>query len=227
MLSISGPMRGAGSADYYLILAQDDYYVSASEFPGYWLGKGASQLGLEGQVHREVFRNLLDGTSPDGSRPLVQNAKKEDRQSGWDLTLSAPKSVSVLWALGPPEIRAEIERLHQESVRFALGYLEKRAGLTRRGKGGAIQEAAALSFAVFQHGSSRALDPQMHSHGVLLNVGVREDGSTGALVTREIFRLKMKAGYLYRERLAFKLTRTFGVTLEAQKVGFRVVGVPE
>jgi len=220
-------MRGAGSADYYLTLAQDDYYISASEFPGYWLGKGASQLGLKGQVHREVFRNLLDGMSPDGSRPLVQNAQKEDRQSAWDLTFSAPKSVSLLWALGPPEIRAEIERLHQESVLFALGYLEARAGLTRRGKGGAIQETAALSFAVFQHGSSRALDPHLHSHSVLLNVGVREDGSTGALVTREIFRRKMKAGSRYRERFALRLTQTFGVTIQWQKVGFRVVGVPE
>jgi len=80
------PRRGAGSADYYLSLAQDDYYAAGSESPGYWQGKGARQLGLAGTVQREAFKHLLAGMSPDGSRPLVQNAHEEDRQCAWDLT---------------------------------------------------------------------------------------------------------------------------------------------
>jgi len=220
-------MRGAASANYYLNLAQDDYYISATESPGYWLGKGARQLALGGRVQRDLFKNLLEGMSPDGSRPLVQNAREEDRQSAWDLTFSAPKGVSVLWALGPAEIRDEIERIHQRSVGVATAYLEENAGLTRRGKGGAIQERAALTFAVFQHGSSRALDPQIHSHCVLLNIGVRADGTTGALKTNEVFRHKIRAGSLYRKQLEIELKRSFGVTIQRQKVGFRVVGVPE
>ena len=112
MLSISGPMRGAASADYYLNLSQEDYYVSGSEVPGYWLGKGARQLDLAGKVHRDDLKSMLNGMAPDGSRPLVQNAQHEKRQCAWDLTLSAPKSVSVLWALGTPEIREKIEQMH-------------------------------------------------------------------------------------------------------------------
>ena len=99
MLSISKPMHGAGQGNYYLGLAREDYYLSGGEPPGLWHGEGASRLGLSGVVEPEKFRNLLNGFSPDRLHPLAQNAGRNDRQSGWDLTFSAPKSVSVLWAL--------------------------------------------------------------------------------------------------------------------------------
>ena len=220
-------MHGAASADYYLNLAQEDYYASGTEAPGYWVGHGAERLHLGAKVRRAVLSNLLIGVSPDGSQPLVQNAGRKDRQCAWDLTFSAPKSVSVLWALATPEVRREIEQIHQEAVSFALGQVEERAGLTRRGKGGAIEERAALAFAVFQHGTSRALDPQLHSHCLLMNAGVRDDGTTGALKTLQVFRQKMTTGSAYREWFSEAMTRTFHVGIEPQKVGFRVLGVPQ
>ncbi len=99
MLSISPPIKGVGHAEYYLLLAQADYYTAWGNEPGCWFGEGARRLGLEGTILSEAYENLLWGRSPDGSRPLVQNAGDEDRQTALDMTFSAPKSVSVAWAL--------------------------------------------------------------------------------------------------------------------------------
>ena len=93
MLSIAALSGGQGN--YYLKLARDDYYLKGGEPPGRWLGEGASALGLTGQVQRAEFKNLLRGYSRDGETPLIQNAGKPNHQSGWDLTFSVPKSVSV------------------------------------------------------------------------------------------------------------------------------------
>ena len=227
MLSISQPLKGAGQEEYYLQLAREDYYAHPLEEPGRWLGKGAEILGLRERVYGPEFRNLLRGLSPHGTRPLVQNAGADDRQCGWDLTLSAPKSVSVAWALGPERVREEIERAHQEAVEVAMDYLERYVGITRRGKGGSIKEHAALAMATFRHGSSRALDPNLHTHCVLVNVACRADGTTGSVQSLDFFRAKMKIGRLYRDALAQHLEHRLGFVVEQEPVGFHIVGVPK
>jgi hypothetical protein len=136
MLSISPPMSGSGKGDYHLKLSHEDYYLEGGEPPGQWSGRGAEQLGLEGQLDQDQFRNVLSGKSPDGKNDLVQNAGAEDRQSGWDLTFSAPKSVSVAWPQSEGETRKQIQEAHREAVEKALQYLDENAGFTRRGKGG-------------------------------------------------------------------------------------------
>ena len=226
MLSISAPIKGAGRGNYYLDLTRVDYYANTIEQPGQWFGHGTRKLALEGPVEREAFLNLLSGCAPMDRQPLVQNALDPDRQSGWDLTFSAPKSVSVLWAMAPEDTRLQIEQIHQQAVESALRYVEETAGITRRGKGGAIKEAAELVFATFQHGSSRAQDPQLHTHAVLINLGLRQDGTTGTLQTIRLFREKMVAGGLYQGALAGGLTQRLGLAIEPAKVAFHVRGVP-
>ena len=181
MLSISPPLTGAGQGDYYLELAREDYYTKGGEPPGHWHGQGAKALGQKGQVTPDDLRSYLDGYSPSSKAAYVQNAGKEDRQAGWDLTFSAPKSVSVLWSQASPEVRKEIQAAQQEAVNKALSYLESEAGITRRGKGGGDKEQAGLVFATFEHGTSRAQDQQLHTHALLLNIGVRADGTTGSI----------------------------------------------
>src|SRR5438477_85651 len=117
MLSI-GPM-GFGSDEYYLFLAQEDYYLNDGEPPGRWWGVGAAQLGMQGQVTKDQLALLMNGFSPEGE-PLVQNAGSSDRRPGFDLTFSAPKSVSALWAIGTDELRAEIEAAHAAAVNAGL-----------------------------------------------------------------------------------------------------------
>ena len=226
VLSISNPMSAANLENYFMRLAQEQYYASALEEPGRWYGEGAAQLGLRGTVAREHFHNLLAGLSPDGRRPLVQNAGKPDRQAGWDMTFSAHKRMSVVWGTGPEFVRPALEESHRFAVEAALAQAEAEAGITRRGKGGKIKERAALTFALFQHGSSRANDPQLHTHAVLLNVGLRRDGTAGALQSRDFFRLKMKLGALYQKELAAQLQSRLGLKMEPAKIGYRIAGVP-
>ena len=228
MLSISLPMRGGGSGDYYLKLAQQEYYTKSVGRPGEWFGKGAEALGLQGKVQADQFKNLLEGRSPDGSKSLVQIQKweKRERQSGWDMTFSAPKSVGVLWSQSSEEVRAIIEDAHQAAVKKALAYLETEAAITRRGAGGREWEKTKVVFALFQHGTSRANDPQPHTHAVLVNLSVRADGTTGALRSKGFFENKMNAGAVYQLEFATELREKMNLKVVADRVGFHIEGVP-
>jgi len=221
MLSISNPMQ-AGASAYYA-----DYYQKHAKAQGYWLGSGANQLKLGQEVEPNQLESLLLGYHPRTHEPLVQNPGRADRQGAWDLTFSAPKSVSVLWSqLLKPE-RAMIERAHSEAVQEAIAFLENEAGFSRRGKGGKIVERAGLVFALFLDYTSRTLDPQLHTHALLFNVAVRWDGTTGTIRSQDFFERKMALGALYRDALAANLSENFGWELEPDQTSFRVKGVPE
>src|SRR5271157_5341469 len=109
MLSISSPMKAGGLVNYYLGHEQADYYFDGIWQQGRSVGGAAEALGLAPEVQRSQFEHLLEGFAVDGHKPLVQNAGDPDRAAAWDLTFSAPKSVSVLWAMASLEVRAQIE----------------------------------------------------------------------------------------------------------------------
>ena len=184
---------GKGQGTYYVGLACEDYYLEGGEPPGRWLGQGAAALGLTGQVERELFLKAFDGCDANG-RPLVQNAGDPKRQPGWDLTFSAPKSVSTVWAIGDSEMRTAIQDAFFASVKSAMKTVEEGA-TTRRGHGGEIKEAAQFVIATFEHGTSRAQDPNLHIHALVLNLGVRADGTTGTLESQNFYRWKMAVGF--------------------------------
>ena len=224
MLTISKAIK-AGQGEYYLSLAGvDDYYTAGSEPPGYWLGSGAGALGLAGEVDKEQFRHLLRGLSPDGDRKLVRNADSE-RRAGWDLTWSAPKSVSVAWSQADPETRERIEQCLRRAVAAGVAYLEPIGGISRRGEDGRLHEAARLVFAAFLHSTSRAQDPQLHLHTILQNVGVRHDGSTGTLEPKALYRHQMAAGALFRAELAHVLETELGLRCRREGRSFELLGV--
>lgn len=223
MLSID--KMSSGQQGYYTQLAREDYYLEGGEPPGQWRGQGAEALSLFGEVSPELLSELFQGRL-DGEA-LVQNAGSPKRTPGWDLTFSAPKSVSVAWSQADRAAGNEIRAAHQEAVDRALGYLEERAAWTRRGRGGAELESCKLIFATYEHGTSRAQDPQLHTHALLMNAGVREDGSTGALDTRELYILKLTAGTLYRAELARQLEQRLGLLSVQDGTSFRLEGVPQ
>jgi Ti-type conjugative transfer relaxase TraA len=226
MLSISAPLSGAGQGDYYLDLAREDYYLKGGEPPGGWFGKGASDLGLFGEVKREdLHRSLLGFDCYDN--PLVQNAGSDVRQSGWDLTFSAPKSVSVVWSQGSEEVRSGIQQAHDQAVKKALSYLEDHATVSRRGKEGRIKEPVGMTAALFQHGTSRAQEPQLHTHAVVMNLAVRSDGTTGTIESRGFFAHKMAAGALYRAELSAQLEKNLGLQSHRERGWFELSGVSE
>lgn len=224
MLSISPPLK---TPDYVLSLATANYYTEGGEPLGRWYGDGAEALGLSGTVSPKVLRRLFEGLSPDGKSRLVQEVVQNGRrrQAGWDLTLSADKSVTIIWALSDASERQIIETCHTEAANVAKDFLQEHAGLTRRGKGSKRIEPAALIWAMFQHGTSRNNQPQLHTHCLLLNLGIRSDGTTGSIVTKEIFRLKMIAGLIYRQELGHLLKRRLGLSLRQERSWFSVDGI--
>lgn len=214
-----------GQGAYYAGLAREDYYLAGGEPRGLWLGTGAGRVGLNGEVRNDEFLEIFDGFHR-GER-LVQNAGKENHRPGWDLTFSAPKSVSVAWSQADPEIALEIRAAQLSAVESAIGYLQENALWTRRGRGGVELERCSVVVAAFEHGTSRAQDPQLHTHALLLNVGVREDGGTGALETQSLYDHKMAAGAVYRAELARQLERRLGLVAEREGSWFELRGVPE
>lgn len=220
MLSVAKPKRGGNGGGYYC-----RYYSEHSRGEGFWVGSGAELLGLPEHVEKDAFNNLLKGFSPDGVYALVQNAGSEKHQGFWDATYSVPKSLSALYAAAP-ELRQGIREAGEKSLRENLEELEPLIGASRQGKGGEKKVPAALTYGVFFHDTSRAEDPQLHWHCVLINVGVRPDGTTGALDTRALYAHKMYAGRLFREKLAAELSRQLGLEIEWEKNGFHINGVP-
>ncbi|CAN5319596.1 hypothetical protein BH10ACI1_BH10ACI1_17470 [soil metagenome] len=219
MLSI-----GKAQGGYYVSLAKDDYYTQGGEPNGVWHGRGAEALGYTGEIDKDDFLKLCDGVGKDGEA-LTQNAGDKNHVAGWDLTFSAPKSVSVLWSQADFETRLKIQKIQFEAVTKALDYLEEEAGLTRRGHLGESKEKCKLVFATFEHGTNRNQEPQLHTHAIAQNVGVREDGTTGTILSRPLYRFKMSAGALYRAELAHKLNTELGLEIEKTKDAFEIKGV--
>lgn len=220
MLSI-GRMHGT---EYYVGFAKEKYY-GGGDTPTLWRGEGAAKLGLVGSVESDAFRAIFAGFDTDGNA-LVQNAGKKERRPGWDLTFSAPKDVDVLWGISGAAEREEIVACHVEAVQAGLDFIENVAGWTRRGKGGAILEKAALVIATFRHGTSRALDPNLHTHCLFANVGISQDGRTRTIHSLPLYVWKMAGGAIYRLALAHALQRRLGLVVEKAKDGFTIRGVP-
>lgn len=226
------------NAEYHLRLAREDYYTKGGGEPkGKWIGSVAGHFGLEGKpVRNRQLRQLLDGYSPkNAAQKLVQNAGSKKRQKGWDLTFSAPKEVSLLWAAASQSTRKRISKCQQEAVKASVGYLEQHAVLSRRGKDGVDLERGRLLVAAFEHSTSRAEDPNLHTHCLVSNLCQRIDGTFGTLnssVTEKttynsLLRHIKAGGAIYRTELAFQLERLgFSIDSEQDGVAFRVSGVP-
>jgi conjugative relaxase-like TrwC/TraI family protein len=222
VLSIDKPGKGSSSSAYYW-----DYYNLECSEAAEMFGTGAELFHLHGEPERVHFENFRAGRTPYGEVDLVRNAGHPDRDTHWDLTFSAPKSVSILYALGTDDVRRQVVEAHKCAVREGLKYIEEHAAITRRGKGGSIREHAGIVGTFFTHDASREHDMQLHSHAVVMNIGIRPDGSTGALHSVELFRHKIAGGQVYQDALARELTQRLGIVTEKEKVGFHIQGVPK
>jgi len=214
--------KEAAAASHYYSERSADYYLKGStSHDGLWIGQGSARLGLAGGPDREQLQLALAGYL---AGRKVQNAGRANRQMGWDLTFSAPKSVSLAWAFAAPAHQLEILRAHQAAAKVAHDYVESKT-TTRRGKGGRIKEPAYLASALFTHYTSREGDPQLHSHVVIPNFCVRSDGTIGTLKSEPLYHLKLTAGALYQAELAARM-RVLGYGIESEDKGtFRLLDV--
>lgn len=220
-------LNAINSIAYYEELAKEDYYQGGGEPPGKWIGLGARAMDLTNQIDTTSYRRVFNGFSPEG-KPLCENAGANHRP-GWDLTFSAPKSVSMLFARADEELRKAIQDVQQHAVEEAFGFIEQHASFTRRGKGGHIQErVTGLIGATFEHSTSRAQDPQLHTHCLIANLAPRADDTWGTLESKHFFLWQMASGAIYRSALANGL-RGLGFEVEAVEghKHFEVKGVDQ
>ena len=224
MLSIS-QVHGDGS--YYTSLGRDDYYLNAAEPCGRWGGDGAEALGLSGDIDPQVFKNLMAGFSPDGKTAYFKNSGTEGRRSASDLTFSPPKSFSEIWAAshGLPNLERIFREIQWAAVERAMAHLQETAAIGREGRGGKERVPILFVWTGFEHGTNRNLDPQLHIHALLINLGI-SNGKPVPISTQAIYRQKMVAGVLYRAELANLLRQRLGLELEAKQSWFEVAGVP-
>lgn len=223
---------GRGNKNYWIEAVAEggeDYYTKPGEAPGQWMGELAAELGLEGEVDREAYSALLDGKNPvtgdvlvkrPEPRVFVDAAGKTRRLEpilGYDIRFSAPKSVSLLWAIGSPEVQAIVERAVDCAVRESLAHLEHEACFVQRGKGGAVIERGGGFLSMgFLHRSSRAGDPALHVHVVTANMTrALSDGRWLSLANPKrqspLLRDAKSTGYVFQAVLRGELTRELGV----------------
>ncbi len=217
MLSIG--KLGLGQQGYYekqVGQGRDDYYTGRGEAPGEWAGAGARELGLEGRVEAGQFTALLEGRDPRAAEGRLRASERQPEVAALDLTFSAPKSVSVLFAVAPAEVSAALVECHEQAVRAALGFLEAEAVFVRRGQGGArFEHAGGLIAASYRHRMSRALDPQLHTHVVAANLARGEDGRYTALHHPSLYRAARTAGFLYQAHLRAAVRDRLGLEWSA------------
>jgi conjugative relaxase-like TrwC/TraI family protein len=208
-----------GSWRYYdreVAQGLENYYLAAGEEPGRWIGSGAAQLGLAGEVDGDRLEALFDrGCDPvTGAalgRPFVHYVNRST-VTGYSLSFSPPKSVSLLWALGDPEVTAEVREAHDQAVATAVSFLERHACFSRTGKAGVFQvDTEGFVAAKFVHRMSRALDPQLHTHVLVANKVCGVDGVWRSIDGRELYGMQKPAGMLYNAALRAELSRRLGV----------------
>ena len=182
MLSLSNVGNGQAAVSYYE--AADDYYTS-DHLPSAWWGVGAASLGLQGVVDSGEFAALLDGRLPSGETLHYAAA---GRRGGTDGTFSAPKSVSMQALVGGD---SRIIQAHQVAVERALAYAQTLVGCRVTEDGITHSERTGnMVVARFTHDLSRACDPQLHTHCVMVNATRRADGQWRAADNHPIYRTK-------------------------------------
>ena len=252
MSVMSASSIGAGKAGGYarylegktVAPERGDYYLTPAgelaEAPGRWLSEPDAlvRLGVDpaGAVAGPAFIALMEGRHPGDGSWLRRAGADGSRGGGIDVTFSAPKSVSVVWALADPWQREQLEAAHERAVERSVAYMRERVAVVRRRYGAGVVEEPAkdLVAAAYRHTTARGVegaaapDPHLHTH-VVITGATREDDRFVAVASRPIFRAGRELGAFYRSALAKELTRE-GYAIE-QGTGthgryFELAGVP-
>jgi conjugative relaxase-like TrwC/TraI family protein len=218
MLSMAKVARGRQG--YYLatVAAGREHDGGLVERDGLWLGAGATAQGLTGRVDPSDLDAVLAGRNP-ATGELISASHVRVTVAGIDCTFSAPKSVSLLHALGPTDAMSETELAHDAAVSHTLTFLEDEAGRTRRRSGTTVQSVAVdgLTAAGFLHRTSRAPDPHLHTHVIVANCGRGADGRWSALDCRALYANCGTASGLYEAHLRHELGERLGIRFLARE----------
>ncbi|MEP9403539.1 MobF family relaxase [Sphingomonas sp. VNH70] len=220
----------SGAANYF---GKDDfvsgeYYTDekAGEV-SIWGGEGAAAVGLGGTVFKETFAKVLNGELPSGERVMDQ---RDTRRPGYDLTFSAPKSVSVMAYIAGDKRILGPDGAHTKAVQQTMAWVEKNLAETRITKDGKTEtvKTGNLVYALFQHDTSRALDPQAHIHAIVANLTRGPNGKIHALHADRIWSNNTVIGSIYHSHLRDELEKLgYQVRLDGKHGTFEIVGVPK
>ena len=224
MLTIFALNNAKQAAKYY---EEDNYYVKGSIesiAATHWWGKGAEALGLSDYVDPERFVELLNGKIDKNT--ILERIRHDGgvtHKPGYDLTFSAPKSVSMLAEIGQD---FRIYDAHNKAVNAALAYLQSRVSQYRKTVNShtEVMKADNLIVGKFRHDTSRSvedesrpnsatIDCQLHTHCVVINAVKGDDGKWRSLFEKPIFDFKMTGGMIYRSALAMEL-KALGYQIE-------------
>jgi conjugative relaxase-like TrwC/TraI family protein len=202
------------------MLAQVDYYAG-HESPSRWMGSGLGRVGLHAgeSVDTEQFTGLMNHKTPSGEAMSV--ARTHGKVAAFDHTFSAPKSVSLLYAFGDDHVRREVAAAHQSAVAEALNYMEERSSQSRLGvrfrdaEGNRrfttrTLESEGYVAAGFDHFTSRANDPQVHTHVIVINRVWTGDGWR-AIDAKRAYAHAKAGGTAYQAMLRDELTQRLGI----------------
>jgi len=220
--SVAALKSAAQAASYY---EADDYYADG-ESPSAWFGEGAHALGLSGEVDRATFAAGLKGDLPNGQQLGTVRGGEREHRPGWDMTFSAPKSVSIMAEVAGDR---RLVDAHDKAVKVALSYVERHGAATRMRAQGEIRtvETGKLAVATFRHNTSRAQDPQLHTHSVILNATQDASGFWRSVESLAFFRIYKDAGAIYRQALAHEARQLGYGVREGKGSTFELAGVPE
>lgn len=175
----------------------------------------------------ETLVRLADGFRPGNAPniPLVRNAGSARRVALHDFTLSAPKSVSVAWALAGDGLRTDMEAVHLQAARSFLSVMADQIHC-RLGAGGKLRCPCPVVAVLFPHQTSRALDPQIHIHCVLINLTITQSGRGAAIEVRRALDWIGAAACVYHAQLAHGL-KSLGFRIQQSEMLFELQEIPE
>ena len=225
--TVAAPSQGVS---YY---ERDGYYAKDDpehKIASAWAGKGAEALGLSGTVDPDTFKAVLEGHVPDGSGRRLGRIGPEgelQHRPGRDLTFSAPKSVSLVALVGGDE---RVVKAHDQAAKDTLAWVEENTAKTRMAdkKNKRMVQAGNQKTvaATFRHDTSRNLDPQLHTHAVLANMLLGEDGKWRSMSNEALYRQQKLIGIIYRSELAHRLSKMgYGIQKSHSDGRFEIAGV--
>lgn len=245
-MSIDYYLNSSMTADSHVTQKPHDmtaYYTETETPAGRWFGSGLEGLGIANgeEVTRTGARRLYEdacdpstgeplGRRMSGTRPKPVAAKtpagrlamgNRESVAGFDLTFSAPKSVSTLWALGDYATQSKIEAAHHQAMQETLQWVESNVAQSRAGHGGVAHVAVkGLVGSSFDHWESREGDPQLHSHAVISNRVQREsDGEWVTLDSYTLHRHVVAISETYNSLLFDRLHDQVGALPESRVTG--------
>ncbi|MBO0783187.1 MAG: relaxase domain-containing protein, partial [Ktedonobacteraceae bacterium] len=230
MLTISKPLGSAQALNYFeeqYTNTKENYYTQSDSIEGRWFGKLAGEFGLKGEISRDQMSRLVEGQDTQTGRQLIKHVRPytctnkfgekvttRGHRAGWDLTFSAPKTISLAALVGGDE---RLKEAHRRAVEVALSEIEKDIQARMGGNNPAVTTGKMLA-ALFEHDTSRPdkngfAAAQLHTHCLTFNLTRLEDAKWRALQPAELFAGQQYATSIYRTVLA-ELAQKLGYEIE-------------